>query len=53
MALGWHYRGSLVLLALVVLHVGAILFYKFWKREDLVRPMITGWKAVRQNSDQP
>ena len=52
MALGWHYRGSLVLLALVVLHVGAILFYKTWKREDLVRPMITGWKAVRQNPDQ-
>lgn len=53
MALGWHYRLSLVLLALVVLHVAAIAFYKLWKREDLVRPMITGWKAVRTNSDQP
>ena len=52
MALGWHYRLSLVLLALVVLHVGAILFYKKWKREDLVRPMLTGWKAVRVQPDQ-
>ena len=48
-ALSWHYRGSLALLALVGLHVGAIAFYKLWKREDLVRPMITGWKAVRED----
>ncbi|PYF09747.1 cytochrome b [Rhodobacter viridis] len=31
-----------VILALVALHVGAIWFYKIWKREDLVTPMITG-----------
>jgi cytochrome b len=52
-ALGLHYRLSLVLLALVVLHVGAIAFYRLWKREDLVRPMITGWKEVRQIPEQP
>ena len=44
---GWHYRLSLVVLLLVALHVAAILFYRFWKREDLVSPMITGQKAVR------
>lgn len=44
-----HYRGSLAILALVGLHLGAIAFYKLWKREDLVRPMITGWKLVKRD----
>lgn len=47
-AVGWHGIGGWVIFALVVLHVGMILFYRFWKREDLVRPMITGRKKVRQ-----
>jgi cytochrome b len=46
-ALSWHNSLSTVILALVLLHVGAILYYRFWKGEDLVRPMITGRKAVR------
>lgn len=41
-ALGWHHRLGVVVLALVVLHLGAIVFYRFWKGEDLVTPMITG-----------
>lgn len=41
-ALGWHHRLGLLLAVLVAFHVGAILFYRFWKREDLVTPMITG-----------
>lgn len=45
---GWHHRLSLVVLLLVGLHIAAILFYRFWKREDLVTPMITGQKAVRE-----
>ncbi|NDW54055.1 cytochrome b/b6 domain-containing protein [Aliiroseovarius sp. PrR006] len=48
-AAGLHYRLSLLLLALVVLHLGAILFYRFWKRENLVKPMVTGWKDVRKD----
>ncbi|MCT4654925.1 MAG: cytochrome b/b6 domain-containing protein [Cohaesibacter sp.] len=48
---GWHYYLSLVLLGLVGLHLLAIGFYKIWKHEDLVRPMITGWKEVVR-SDQ-
>ena len=47
-ALGWHHRLSTVLLALVALHLLAILFYRIWKREDLVRPMIDGAKRVRR-----
>lgn len=37
-----------VLLALVAVHLGAIAFYKLWKREDLIKPMITGWKLVKK-----
>lgn len=37
-----------VLLLLVVLHVVALLFYWFWKRENLIRAMITGVKLVRR-----
>ncbi len=38
--------GKLILIALVLLHVGAILFYLFKKRENLVRPMIRGDKVT-------
>lgn len=40
-----------VILALVVLHLAAIAFYKKYKREDLIRPMITGWKEVRKDAE--
>lgn len=45
-ALGMHHKLGWALLALVALHVAAILFYKVWKREDLVTPMITGRRRV-------
>lgn len=38
--------GKFMLLGLVVLHLGAIAFYYFGKHENLVRPMITGDKAL-------
>lgn len=41
-ALALHHLFGTILLLLIVLHVGAILFYRFWKRTDLVTPMITG-----------
>lgn len=44
----WHEIISFGVLALVLLHIGAILFYKRWKGEDLIRPMITGRKTVRR-----
>ena len=47
----WHHLNADFILALVILHVGAILFYFAWKRENLVKPMITGWKWVRRDSD--
>lgn len=44
----WHETGGTLILILVLVHVAIILWYRFWKREDLIRPMITGWKLVRR-----
>lgn len=49
----WHELMAYLILALVVLHLGAIAFYRIWKHENLVLPMITGWKLVRDKSDSP
>lgn len=46
-AAGMHEGISNLIFLLVVLHVAVILFYRFWKREDLVRPMLHGRKQVR------
>ena len=35
-----------VLLVAMALHVLAILAYAVLKRQDLVRPMVTGWKRL-------
>lgn len=43
LAAHWHHRMFNVVLALIVLHVAAVLFYAIWKRRNLVKPMITGW----------
>jgi len=48
-ARGWHGLFFNLLLAMVALHLCAILFYLLIKRDNLVGPMITGrkrWKAV-------
>ena len=41
-----HELSFRALQALVVLHVGAVLFYLVWKRTDLIRPMITGQRLL-------
>ena len=38
--------GQWLIIGLVVLHVGAILFYLFKKNENLIRPMLNGDKTV-------
>jgi hypothetical protein len=45
-----HDANFTVLLALVGLHLAAIGFYRVAKREDLVRPMLTGVKRVAGES---
>ncbi|WP_088278886.1 cytochrome b/b6 domain-containing protein [Ideonella sp. A 288] len=45
-ATGWHKAyGQWILLALVALHVAAILFYR-WRGTNLVVPMVSGDKAL-------
>lgn len=47
--LSLHHIMSSLIFVLVLLHVGIILFYRFWKRENLIEPMVTGWKEVRKD----
>ncbi len=44
---GWHKTwGKLIILALVLLHVGAIIAYKLLKKEALTAAMVTGDKVL-------
>ena len=49
----WHHFNADVILVLIVLHVSAILFYLVWKKENLIKPMITGWKWVKRSDTTP
>ena len=41
-----HHINELLILGLVGMHVAAILYYRFVKRQSLVKPMIVGDKLV-------
>jgi len=43
---GIHELTSNVLIALIVLHLAAIAYYAHIKKDNLVKPMITGWKDL-------
>ncbi|MBC7953568.1 MAG: cytochrome b/b6 domain-containing protein [Rhodospirillaceae bacterium] len=43
-----HRMGSKLLLGLIAVHLAAVVFYKWVKKDDLVRAMITGTKLVPQ-----
>ena len=46
-ATSWHKAyGQWILIALVVLHVAAILYYLLKKRQNLIRPMLVGDKSL-------
>lgn len=45
-----HHLGFNVLLALIALHLAAIVFYRLARRQDLVTPMITGWKTAAEDA---
>jgi cytochrome b len=49
----WHSLLFNLILAVVAIHVLAILFYLLVKRENLVGPMVTGRKAVEENVAEP
>ncbi|HWU03597.1 MAG TPA: cytochrome b/b6 domain-containing protein [Novosphingobium sp.] len=42
-----------LLLAVIVVHLCAIVFYRVIKRDNLVAPMVTGWKAVEDDTPAP
>ena len=47
LATRWHKNvGQWLIIALVLLHIGAILFYLMKQRHNLVRPMLTGDKLL-------
>jgi cytochrome b len=47
LATWWHKEvGKWVIAALIVLHIAAILFYLFRKKENLIQPMIQGDKQM-------
>lgn len=48
LATGWHRLSVNLLIGLVVLHVAAIMFYAHVKKDNLVKPMVRGWKEVDQ-----
>lgn len=46
---GWHRLGQWALFTVVALHLAAVLWYVLARRETLVRPMLTGRKAVPED----
>jgi cytochrome b len=38
------------ILIIVGLHISAIFFYLIWKKENLIKPMINGWKWVKRDN---
>lgn len=51
---GVHLINRYVLVALIAVHIFAVLFYLFYKRENLIRPMITGvkrWHTMVEPAD--
>jgi cytochrome b len=47
-----HELNFYILLGFIALHIGAILFYTFMRRERLIPPMITGLAAAEPGTDQ-
>ena len=45
-----HQLGFGVLKAFIVLHIAAVMFYWIFKRDNLIRPMITGSKGWRHGA---
>jgi cytochrome b len=52
-ARGVHQQIFNLLLGLVALHLGAILFYRFVHRHDLIGPMVTGRKEIAATATAP
>lgn len=49
---GWHRLGQWALFTVVALHLAAVLWYVLARRETLLRPMLTGRKAVPEGDER-
>jgi len=49
----YHYLGFEILLFLTSFHIAAILFYRFFKRTKLIKPMITGKAEWPKDQTEP
>jgi cytochrome b len=47
-----HKQNYYLLLSLIFLHLSAIAFYRIFKRQNLVRPMLTGYRWVNEKMAQ-
>lgn len=50
---GWHHKLVNVIFVLLGLHVAAIFYYVKFKKDNLVKPMVTGWKEVDAKDHHP
>lgn len=50
---GIHQQLFNFLIALIGLHVAAVLFYRFFKHDNLITPMITGYKHLPHGTPAP
>lgn len=41
----WHERIFYTLLAFILIHIAAVVFYAVVKKKNLLTPMLTGWKS--------
>jgi hypothetical protein len=48
-----HKQNFDLLLALIALHVAAVLFHRLAHGHDLLRPMITGYDPLRPGMERP
>ncbi|QHE78083.1 cytochrome b/b6 domain-containing protein [Hydrogenophaga sp. PBL-H3] len=54
LATGYHKNvGKFIVIGLVVLHVLAVFFYKWVKKDNLIRPMVVGDKHVTRVANVP
>jgi cytochrome b len=52
LATGYHkHWGKVIIILLIALHIAAILFYLFKKKENLIRPMLRGDKNIQVDID--
>jgi cytochrome b len=49
---GLHKLSVNLLIALIALHLAAILYYVHIKKDNLLKPMFTGWKDIKPGHDE-